>query len=139
MRRKLKKQMNKDEGFTLVELLAVIAILAIIMAIAVPSIGNVIGKSKTKAEAAEIELIEDAARLAIVSSNIEVFRTSYIYVDVLVESGYLNLNKDNRGGLKENDGAVKISEEGKKYTYLGAPEKINATDTISLLDLNNSQ
>ena len=46
MKRKIKALLKKEKGFTLVELLAVIVILGIIAAIAVPSIGNIIEKSK---------------------------------------------------------------------------------------------
>ncbi|MDZ7835812.1 MAG: type II secretion system protein [Alkalibacterium sp.] len=42
MRNKIRQLMKKEEGFTLVELLAVIVILGIILAIAIPSIGGVI-------------------------------------------------------------------------------------------------
>ncbi len=38
MRNKIKQLLNKEEGFTLVELLAVLAILALIVGIAVPVI-----------------------------------------------------------------------------------------------------
>jgi type IV pilus assembly protein PilA len=38
--------MKKNKGFTLVELLAVIVILAIILAIAIPGIGLIINNSK---------------------------------------------------------------------------------------------
>lgn len=41
--------MNKRNGFTLVELLAVIVILAVILAIAVPRISNMIDKAKVQA------------------------------------------------------------------------------------------
>lgn len=63
MRNKIKQLLNKEEGFTLVELLAVLAILALIVGIAIPMIGNVVTNSQVKADNAQIELIEDAARL----------------------------------------------------------------------------
>ena len=40
--------MNRRNGFTLVELLAVIDILAVILAIAVPRISNMIDKAKVQ-------------------------------------------------------------------------------------------
>lgn len=63
MRNKIKQLLNKEEGFTLVELLAVLAILALIVGIAVPLIGNVIDGAEVKASNAQIDLIQDAARL----------------------------------------------------------------------------
>ncbi|MGO4994663.1 prepilin-type N-terminal cleavage/methylation domain-containing protein [Jeotgalibaca porci] len=71
MRNKIKQLLNKEEGFTLVELLAVLAILALIVGIAVPMIGNVVTKSQTNADNAQIELIVDAARLYQIDSTVE--------------------------------------------------------------------
>jgi type IV pilus assembly protein PilA len=65
----LKRMFKNQKGFTLVELLAVIVILGIILAIAVPAIGNVIGKSESDAHDANVELFENAARLAHVSGE----------------------------------------------------------------------
>lgn len=56
--------MKEQKGLTLVELLAVIVILGIIAGIAVPSIGGIIENSKEKADLANKEIIESAARIA---------------------------------------------------------------------------
>ncbi|MFS0822530.1 pilin [Bacillus sp. 1P02SD] len=60
----LKKYLKNQKGLTLIELLAVIVILGIIAAIAVPSIGKLIDNTKDKAKVAEAIQIIDAARLA---------------------------------------------------------------------------
>lgn len=65
----LKRIQKNQKGFTLVELLAVIVILGIILAIAIPAIGNVIEKSEDDAHKANVELFENAARLAHVSGE----------------------------------------------------------------------
>ncbi|MFD1171300.1 prepilin-type N-terminal cleavage/methylation domain-containing protein [Oceanobacillus picturae] len=83
---RMKKMLKKEKGFTLVELLAVIAILAIIVAIAVPTIGNVISDSRGKADDANIELIKNAARLADVSGK---FTEGGMTVSKLEEAGFL--------------------------------------------------
>ena len=56
MRNKIRQMMKKEEGFTLVELLAVIVILGIILAIAIPSVSGVINRAQNDANEAEKEL-----------------------------------------------------------------------------------
>lgn len=115
MRNKIKQLMNKEEGFTLVELLAVIVILGIIVAIAIPAIGNVISKASGQADDAETALIVDAARLYDLDEENEIGSDSGSGVTpaVLHEKGYLEW----RGEETENgtpvfpDGTV-IKENG---------------------------
>ncbi|WP_337019320.1 type II secretion system protein [Oceanobacillus massiliensis] len=114
MLQKLKKLMKKEKGFTLVELLAVIVILGIILAIAVPAVGNVIGKAEEEANDASIELVENAARLADIS-GIEPDETDAFTVDYLVESGYLEEAPEGLNGkvvITEDD-----EENGGAKTY----------------------
>lgn len=91
MRNKIKQMIKKEEGFTLVELLAVIVILGIIVAIAVPAIGTVVSDARTDANAAEQELIVDAARLYYISadSNAE----DPVKISTLIDEGFLNLRQ----------------------------------------------
>ncbi|WLR50085.1 type II secretion system protein [Bacillus tianshenii] len=63
----LKRLSRNEKGLTLIELLAVIVILGIIAAIAVPSIGNIIENSKKDAHIANAEQLVSAARLAMAS------------------------------------------------------------------------
>jgi type IV pilus assembly protein PilA len=65
----MKKLLKKQDGFTLVELLAVIVILAIISAIAIPAVGHIISSSRQKAEANDALQIIDAAKLYIADGN----------------------------------------------------------------------
>lgn len=84
---RIKRMTKKEKGFTLVELLAVIAILGIIVAIAVPTIGNVIEDSEEKAHIANVNLIENAAKLAAVSEG----ETDVTYtLGDLRDKGFLN-------------------------------------------------
>ena len=58
----MKKHLKNEKGFTLIELLAVIVILGIIAAIAIPMIGDVVGKSQEKADVNEALNIISAAK-----------------------------------------------------------------------------
>lgn len=57
------KGKDNDRGFTLVELIVVMAILALLASLAVPKFGSVLSDSKTKAHQANLSLIEQAADL----------------------------------------------------------------------------
>ena len=59
----LKKRIKNEKGLSLVELLAVIVILGIVAAIAIPAIGNIIENSRTKAAKADVANIVSAANI----------------------------------------------------------------------------
>lgn len=63
MKKFLQKRLKNEKGLTLVELLAVIVILGIIAAIAIPSIGGIINNTKIKAAHSDAQMILSAADL----------------------------------------------------------------------------
>ena len=65
----MKKRLKNQRGLTLVELLAVVVILGIISAIAVPSIGGIIEKTRDDAVVAEAIQIVNAAKLYVASED----------------------------------------------------------------------
>lgn len=69
MKKLLQKRLNNEKGLTLVELLAVIVILGIIAAIAVPSIGGIIQGSREKAVIADAQNALSAASLYFVDND----------------------------------------------------------------------
>jgi type IV pilus assembly protein PilA len=70
MFKKFGLKLKEQKGFTLIELLAVIVILGIIAAIAIPAIGNVINKSESKAKVQEGLQIINAAKLHITDKEL---------------------------------------------------------------------
>ena len=79
------KKMNR-KGFTLVELLAVIVILAILMAIAATNIGPVIDNSRRSSMRTTAQQIIDAVRLQL-TSNYELFPGKYCFTEAILDSG----------------------------------------------------
>ncbi|MBQ0140224.1 MAG: prepilin-type N-terminal cleavage/methylation domain-containing protein [Kurthia sp.] len=65
MKNLLNKQLKNEKGLTLIELLAVIVILAIVAAIAIPSIGNIISNSKSKAILSDASQIISSTKTAL--------------------------------------------------------------------------
>ncbi|WP_308637906.1 type II secretion system protein [Paenibacillus silvisoli] len=71
----LKRVKKEEKGFTLIELLAVIVILGVIAAIAVPLIGSIISKSKDDSDVATARQIYDAARIYVTAEENGDFKT----------------------------------------------------------------
>lgn len=89
MRNKLKKIWNKEDGFTLVELLGVIVILGIILAIAIPAIGNIVDNARTNTAEQQEALVIDAAKLYFVEKDVETVK-----VGDLISDGFLEKKDD---------------------------------------------
>lgn len=101
MRNKIRQMMKKEDGFTLVELLAVIVILGLIVALAIPAIGNVINRAEDGTETAEAALIIDAARLYEVDNG-QLSNDESVSVETLMDQGFL----ENRGNDDAPSGSV---------------------------------
>ncbi len=81
--------LKNQKGLTLLELLAVIVVLGIIAAIAIPSIGGIIKHTKEKSHYANAQAIIDAARLRVSAENPEQSMEYFLDAD-LVQKGYLD-------------------------------------------------
>lgn len=64
------KKVNNKKGFTLAELLVVVAILAILIAIAVPIFGGALNNARDTARNANVRTIKSAAMVKILDENI---------------------------------------------------------------------
>lgn len=109
----IKKMIKGEKGFTLVELLAVIVILGIIVAIAIPAIGTVIEKAEEDADEAAVEMILDATRLYDIQNEEEAPYS--VDVETLISEGYLNPRQAESDDLT---GTVEVAADG-TLTYSG--------------------
>ncbi|GAA4066268.1 competence type IV pilus major pilin ComGC [Amphibacillus indicireducens] len=103
----IKKMIKGEKGFTLVELLAVIVILGIVVAIAIPAIGSVIDNARGDAEDAKITMIVDAARLYEVQEG--ALPEAGVSVGTLISEGYLD---ERQGKFSDADKAKVVKRVG---------------------------
>ena len=63
------RALNNEKGFTLIELIVVIAVLGILAAVVLPRIGGITSSAKTAADAATIKTINNAIEIYIAESG----------------------------------------------------------------------
>lgn len=120
----LKKALKNERGLTLVELLAVIVILGIIAAIAVPSIGHLIKKTNDKAKVADAVQIIDAAKLYVSSEGMPDGKTTLV-----LNKNNLDSYLDNVKSKKNFKVTVSKDQNGKiTYSISGHEANSIATD-----------
>lgn len=111
-------RLNK-KGFTLVELLAVIVILAVVMLIAVTAVGPLMTKSRKSALGTEGVGLVDAAKTAFqaeqLNNNSKIKATSTVCFDLqwLNKNNYFEKNKD----TDNYTGSVLVQYNAGNYTY----------------------
>ena len=115
-----------NRGFTLIELIVTIALLALISTISVSVIGNIRGKHNVNAYYELLKNVESAAKLYVTDNRYNLKsvginikcpnnNTFTISLQQLVDNGYLT--KDN-GGIKNFDGnTLTLSENKVTVTY----------------------
>ncbi|MBE2904322.1 prepilin-type N-terminal cleavage/methylation domain-containing protein [Anoxybacillus flavithermus] len=118
----LKKLIRNEKGLTLIELLAVIVILGIIAAIAIPSIGGLIDNSKKDAHVANAQQMINAAKIAVTADKSLIpssGQSKDITLEKLENDGYLETMKDPDNGTYNKEGSfVKITNNNNnKLSY----------------------
>ena len=83
---KVQARRKKQGGFTLIELMIVVAIIAVLAAIAMPEFMTAADKAKGAKESADVMTIKNAAQLYMFDKGNQTVPT----VDTLVREGYLS-------------------------------------------------
>ncbi|MFL0583103.1 prepilin-type N-terminal cleavage/methylation domain-containing protein [Solibacillus silvestris] len=132
----LKKRIKNEKGLSLVELLAVIVILGIVAAIAVPAIGNIIQNSRDRAVLAEASSVLAGAKIAHTEGKCDAAANGGCtgtvlndYVDgiTLTDSTVVTLSGGNWSINYERWGEIPTDSD---YTVSGAVTETNLNDLI---------
>ncbi len=114
----MKKILKNKKGFTLVELLAVIVVLAIIMVIATTQINNVIKKSRGDSFYDSVVMIEKNAKMLCTSND------SNITMSDLISTSDISLDNYDIVSKKTNN-IYKITVIGKgKFSNMTLPDSL---------------
>lgn len=132
----VKNKLKEEKGLTLIELLAVIVILGIIAAIAIPAIGNIIENSRYNAVKSDALNALSAANIYFAENSKEKDVTLATLADGYLEApGKLPKTGDNNKIVKGENGLAITTEAitfsgSKTVTFKGATvESINADNT----------
>ena len=109
--------MKDRRGFTLIELIAVVAIMIIIGTIAISSISSAIERNKKKQDDTKKSVIVSTAENFYFTHRNTLARSGCIKVDDLVSSGALSSEEAKNANDEIFSGGVKY-ENGKNFQYV---------------------
>lgn len=119
----------KQKGFTLIELIAVVVILALIALIVFPAINSVLKDSRDSAYETQIRMIEKAGKEYYLENYNELpdeveDQCKYVNVQDIIDNGYIadeELNDDKKIINPKNNepltGKIQVCYESNQYVY----------------------
>lgn len=132
-----KEERMKQKGFTLVELISVIAVLGIIMVIVIPAVTKQLSNSKDALRKMNIKNAEESALLLITDLNtcdseaLNILKTENILTETQGESYCLSIRNALKGGIEVSIDVLK------KYNYLtDYDEQCSGTVTLKINNAN---
>jgi type IV pilus assembly protein PilA len=128
----MKKEVKKNnKGFSLVELIVVIAIMAVLMAVLAPALLRYVEKSRVQKDESNVAEIKNAVEIALSDDQIyeAVNGTATIKVIYTGSSGAIKIENDTAAGdiQKELDTTLKASVSGDLHSIAKAASKTYAS------------
>ena len=112
--RNLKAKLKSNNGFTLIEMLVVVALIAILLAIAVPMVNSSMEKAREATDAANERSALGLAYVEIMSDNSDLMKNGTMYYEISNSKGSLVADKDGLAtyGKGTKSGDVKADHTG---------------------------
>ncbi|KJE26937.1 hypothetical protein LG52_365 [Geobacillus kaustophilus] len=135
-----KRVLKNERGLTLIELLAVIVILGIIAAIAIPAIGGLIDNSKKDAHVSNAQQMINAAKIAVTADKDLIpanGKYTLVTLKYLEDEGYLETVKDPDGGT--NSYKKGPTGTGAQQMQTGLSDDPNADYSYVLIKNDNNK
>ncbi|KMY54909.1 hypothetical protein AC623_14000 [Bacillus sp. FJAT-27231] len=117
----IKQRLKDQKGLTLIELLAVVVILAIISAIAIPAIGGLIDNTKKDAHVANAQQMISSAKTWVAGNAneaIDATNGQKLTLQKMMDDGLIDpIDDPDKGTYDATASYVLIKKSGKTYSY----------------------